>query len=421
MKLSATKKYDAIVIGAGPGGASTARTLVAGGMKTLLIEKKKLPREKICAGLLARDAVNFVNQRFGVIPESVYSQPPFLKGLAIIHSLQSQPVIIETIDPVANIWRSHFDFFLAQSSASEINDELKLDRIERDSGFFNVICKCKKSDTRESFKTRYVVAADGYNSRTVLQLMPKAYEGLPRVSVMQLHYRGKIEIDPEIYNLFFFRDTGTFAWASIKDDRILIGIGNFAYYQVNRYYNNFLALLKKNYNLRIEATLLREGCTGRVMTALNTFVLGKGNLLVVGDAGGFMHALGEGISAALTTGDLAGKSILTAEETKQRALDIYSQNVREEVYKCVDQHNILRMFQNFPMPLDLKSAWRNHSLRQLFLMGRIVIPQQLAGWADIGVARISKRNMIYRLIHGSYPSIRHIGDNFIVGKGTNRI
>jgi hypothetical protein len=79
------------------------------------------------------------------------------------------------------------------------------------------------------------------------------------------------------------------------------------------------------------------------------------------------------------------------------------------------------MFQNFPMPLDLKSAWRNHSLRQLSLMGRIVIPQQLADWADIGVARISKRNMMYRLIHGSYPCIRHIGDNFIVGKGTNRI
>ena len=38
MKPITSNKYDAIVIGAGPAGASAARTLIAGGMRTLLIE-----------------------------------------------------------------------------------------------------------------------------------------------------------------------------------------------------------------------------------------------------------------------------------------------------------------------------------------------------------------------------------------------
>ena len=42
--------YDLIVVGAGPAGASAARTAAQLGLKTLLLEKDKLPRNKLCGG-----------------------------------------------------------------------------------------------------------------------------------------------------------------------------------------------------------------------------------------------------------------------------------------------------------------------------------------------------------------------------------
>ena len=42
--------WDAIVIGAGPAGATAARRLAAGGARTLLLERERLPRYKACGG-----------------------------------------------------------------------------------------------------------------------------------------------------------------------------------------------------------------------------------------------------------------------------------------------------------------------------------------------------------------------------------
>ena len=43
------KKYDVIVIGAGPGGAHSARLLAKNNLNVLLLEKYKIPRIKPCA------------------------------------------------------------------------------------------------------------------------------------------------------------------------------------------------------------------------------------------------------------------------------------------------------------------------------------------------------------------------------------
>lgn len=42
--------YDLIVVGAGPAGASAARTAAQLGLKTLLLEKEKISRSKLCGG-----------------------------------------------------------------------------------------------------------------------------------------------------------------------------------------------------------------------------------------------------------------------------------------------------------------------------------------------------------------------------------
>ena len=45
------QRVDVLVVGAGPGGAAAAKQCVEGGLKTLLIDRHKLPRRKACSGI----------------------------------------------------------------------------------------------------------------------------------------------------------------------------------------------------------------------------------------------------------------------------------------------------------------------------------------------------------------------------------
>lgn len=411
-----SKSYDAIVIGTGPAGASAARRLVSGGMRTLLIEKERLPRQKICSGLLSPWAANFVREEFGEIPESAYCRPRFVKGAAFNHPSQPEAVLMPAKEPIPNVWRADFDYFLAQGSGADIKDNLRLDRIEHDSGQYRVICRRSGRDDNESFTAPYVVGADGLNSRAIHLMLPNAHQGLPRVSAMQIHFRGKLGIDPEYFNVFLHLGIGPYAWASVKDDHIHIGVASFGKEKTIRYYENYLRLLKSEYGLEIKEISLREGITGAMMAPFNKFALGKGNFLVVGDAAGFVHTGGEGISCALASGDLAGEAIIDAEKTNQEAIHIYSRIVKKEVDLCLDQFNLLRIFQTLPMPIHIKPLWRSNTLQRLFLMtkdGWAFIKEM--GLGEMGINKTAKKNLVYRLTHGHYPNMRQVGDKFVIG------
>jgi flavin-dependent dehydrogenase len=54
--------WDAIVIGAGPAGALAARQVALAGLKTLLVDAKRFPREKVCGGYLNSRALEALRQ-----------------------------------------------------------------------------------------------------------------------------------------------------------------------------------------------------------------------------------------------------------------------------------------------------------------------------------------------------------------------
>lgn len=57
---AAAQEWDALVIGAGVAGTLAARQLASGGVKTLLIEGKSLPRQKVCGGCLSASLVDLL-------------------------------------------------------------------------------------------------------------------------------------------------------------------------------------------------------------------------------------------------------------------------------------------------------------------------------------------------------------------------
>jgi flavin-dependent dehydrogenase len=203
------KGYDVIIIGAGPSGTSTGRTLSEGGLKALIIESKKLPRHKMCTSLLSKWTVSFVNRHFGVIPERAYADNPYLKGIALHFPSLSRPLLLPTTDPAPLARRDNFDFFLAERCGAEIKDGLQMTDIERDSNGFKVTCRLRNEGggpSKDVFHSKYLVAADGSNSRCVRQLMPESIIGVPRVSSVQVNVDGKVGLDCDFFHGFFVSD-----------------------------------------------------------------------------------------------------------------------------------------------------------------------------------------------------------------------
>src|SRR5688572_18716613 len=50
--------WDAIIVGAGPAGAIAACELAAQGLRTLLVDRHRFPREKICGDALIPDSLH---------------------------------------------------------------------------------------------------------------------------------------------------------------------------------------------------------------------------------------------------------------------------------------------------------------------------------------------------------------------------
>ena len=62
--------YDVVVVGAGPGGSTAARSCAQAGLKTLLVEKERLPRYKPCGGCLSIKAVRLLGFDLSTVVEN---------------------------------------------------------------------------------------------------------------------------------------------------------------------------------------------------------------------------------------------------------------------------------------------------------------------------------------------------------------
>lgn len=403
----ASKSYDAIVIGAGPAGSATSRRLVQGGMKTLLIEKKKLPRRKMCSGLLSRWSVDFVHRNFGPIPENVYTEIPFLKGFGFNFPSLSETVLAPTKHPIPYVRRDRFDCFLARGSGAEIKDGVRLIGIEPEGEGFKILCERLRKDgktTRVTFRARYAVAADGANSRAVRCILPDAQRGIPLTTAIQKFYRGEIDLDPNYFHLVFHLGVGFFPWVNMKGERVVVGVSGLGHRKAIRYFDSLVSVLQKHCGLKIKEVLREEAMAGYMMAYLNHFVLGRGNFLAAGDAAGFIHGA-EGISAALVSGDLAAQAILQAREIDGKALDFYRRCVQAELDRCLDQLNPLRMSRNAPMVVDGKAFRQKLSFKtvQLIYKDLKAFAAQDLGLKESGMGKVLKQNMIHHVLHRRYP------------------
>src|SRR4030067_2108462 len=102
--------YDVIVVGAEPGGSTAARVCAQADLKTLLIEKEKLPRYKPCAGCLSMKAARLLGFDLDPVVENTINGAKFTYALKDSFSIRSPQTI------ALMVMRDRFDQFLVEKA-----------------------------------------------------------------------------------------------------------------------------------------------------------------------------------------------------------------------------------------------------------------------------------------------------------------
>jgi geranylgeranyl reductase family protein len=197
------KHYDAIVVGGGPAGSTTAWRLADAGASVLLVDKARFPRDKPCGGGLTMRAV----RQCPVDPSPVVEEEVDLVELRFRYG---ESVLRHARTPVIRMTqRRRLDAFLLDAA--------------REKGV-----EVREGTTLESADASadVVVGADGANGTTARAL------GLGGGIVHGVAYEGNVSygvVDRERYArraLVELADIpGGYGWAFAKGDHVNIGVG----------------------------------------------------------------------------------------------------------------------------------------------------------------------------------------------------
>ena len=312
--------FDVIVVGGGPGGSIAAKRCVQSGLKTLLLEKKNLPREKVCSGVIMGPwAKNLTEEEFGQIPQDVLVAPHYLSG-CMLHAPGVKPQKVDYRMPVA--WRKDLDYWMSQKAKDkgvEIWDQAKVIAVSQRDG--ECIVELEMGRERQELKARFVIGADGAQSTVRTSIFPKLEVRYRRA--YRECYPGELNLDKEYWHWVFplrrFRPRFDVIY---KGDFFLLEGG------VKELKGEIRRILGDYGFDPNQKPLWRDGCIGRALLhqelLSGSFLPARGNVLLVGDAASLvMPVTGEGIGTALKSGLSAAESINKAIKLNKEPAEIY--------------------------------------------------------------------------------------------------
>ena len=292
--------WDVVVVGAGPAGSSAARAAVeAGAERVLLLEKAELPRYKTCGGGLIGYSRRSLPEGFDI--------PVRQRIDAITFTLNGQKERTRRDragDLLVLVNRAEFDLALAKAAVDAgvvLRTGSAVTALEQDEAGRTVLTLADG----EQVLANAVVGADGSASRI------GRYVGV-RCAQVDLGLEAEIQVPPKVADEWANRVLvdwgplpGSYGWVFPKGDVLTVGVINARGEgeATRKYYRDFIERL----GLAEYPTVSDSGHLTRCRESGSP--LSRGRVLVAGDAAGLLEPwTREGISFALRSGTLAGKS-----------------------------------------------------------------------------------------------------------------
>jgi len=320
---------DVIVVGAGPSGSTTSYYLAQQGLKVLLLEKTKFPREKVCGdGLTPRSVKQLLDMGIEPTEANGWIKNKGLRIIAGKHRLELNWPELESFPNYGLVRTRHdFDEILAQrakAAGADLREETRVlgpIRDEKTGRVIGVNAKTKQGNV--SFHAPFVVAADGVSARMALALGLQRREDRPMGVAVRTYYKSPRTNDDFMESWLELWDGDKllpgYGWIfGVGDGTSNVGLGILdsspAFQSID-----YKELLKK----WLEQTPLEwgyrdENMVGEIRGAalpmgFNRQPFYTQGLVLVGDSGGMVNPFnGEGIAYAMESGKVAAEVIAEA-------------------------------------------------------------------------------------------------------------
>ena len=340
--------YDVVIVGSGPAGAGAARALTGSGLRVLIAERDELPRFKMCSGIVFPSGRKFIADHFGEIPDKVLSSPERVRGNRIYPSVDAASFDVsfsvfdgeEGVEEEGlNTSRSELDYWLCSESDAELVGGYCFEDFELDGGEY--VVQLQHQDRPVSVRTKFLVGADGAISRVRMTAFPGFDDGVARIPNYEEFYLGDIDLEPGWLHIFLDRSiTGYFATVFHDAGTIQVVTGAHRQEPVREYFQAFRSHLEAKHGLAVKEMVSCHGIGLTDMSAQQNYCLGSDNLLLVGEAGGFLRG-GEGITSSLSSGKAAGDAILASLALGKPAIEHFRELAAEELRICQIVHERL--------------------------------------------------------------------------------
>jgi len=329
-----TDRRDVLVVGGGPSGASTAYWLAKAGHQVTCVERKAFPRDKTCGDGLTPRAVKQLDDMglsHALLPYHRYT------GLrAVAHGISLElawPDHPTFPNHGYVVKRRHLDqivFEHAEAAGAEACSGTEAVSPIVEGGLVaGAVVKEKATGQTREIRARYVVIADGANSRFGRALGTARNRSYPQGMAIRTYYESPLHADPWIESCLDVRDRNGsslpgYGWIfPVGDGTINVGIGLLSTFRDWREVNTshlmteWAATAPAYWEIDPDAPVCPP-TGGRIPMAGSVNPKVGPTWAVVGDAGGSVNPFnGEGIDYAYETGrhvaSLLGEALLTGD------------------------------------------------------------------------------------------------------------
>jgi menaquinone-9 beta-reductase len=296
---------DALICGGGPAGSTLATRLVRQGLKVIVLDKAKFPRDKVCAGwvtpqviaALGLDLADYGRTR------TLQAIDRFATGL-----IGSRPIETAYRTPVSyGILRREFDDYLLRRSGATLRLGEPLDSLTSTPDGWLV---------NGAIEARLLVGAGGHFCPVAREIGAALGKSETVVAAQEVEFEIPADVEcavaPEAPELYFCPDLAGYAWAFRKGRYLNVGLGREDSHRLQEHVQAFCEFLRQSGKLPLHVPGRFKGHAYLLYPHATRPVVANSALLV-GDAAGLAYAQsGEGIRPAVESAILAADAIVAA-------------------------------------------------------------------------------------------------------------